>query len=859
MGNIIIRKRLDSGGSKQLRHLVCVMLTVVTLMSAYEIIQQLIKPSITIWQSHLITVIFSGIAATVAACFILNKYEKINRRLQKEINDHKQTEDEKEKYRETLEKMVRKRTSELTAVNVKLHDEIADRAQIVEALLSSDEKFRKLVESISDWVWEIDENYVFMYSSPKVEDMLGYEPSEILGKTPFDFMPSEEASGISEIFYNFASFKQPFAFIENVNLHKSGHQVTLETGGAPIFDKGGKFRGYRGISRDISDRKLAEDALRESEATLRGFFNANAIQMSVIELDRDDFIYVMPNKRIADFFGLSLEEMTGKSARELGLSDELIRHWVEVFRYFLENRETLTFEYEFPYKGREYWYQGCISLIYDSMSARPRFSFATVDITESKRAEREVQHLAYFDSLTGLPNRALLNDRLDQILAQSEREDWHVGILFLDIDRFKWINDTMGHSAGDKLLQAVAERLQKLLRTSDTVARLGGDEFVIVLSAVKHEQDISHVTQEIMEALSEPFELEEQEIFITASIGISIFPLDGKDVGSLLRSADTAMYVAKESGKNNYKFFSREMNLRAVERITLETNMRRALERGEFSLDYQPQVDMKIGGITGLEALLRWNHPETGFVSPGKFIPIAEETGLIIPIGEWVLRSACGQAKSLIDAGFSSIRMAVNISGCQFKQSNLARVVRQVLEETGLSPASLELELTESILMDSADCAINMLQELKAIGVHLAIDDFGTGYSSLTYLKHFPIDRLKIDQLFIRDITTNTDDASISNAIIALAHSLGMRVIAEGVETKEQMEFLASRDCHEMQGYYFSRPVSGEKMRHILENGLAVDNISIFPFRQFSNHPEIQRMSCRANNLAVLSDNISAT
>jgi diguanylate cyclase (GGDEF)-like protein/PAS domain S-box-containing protein len=859
MSNTIIRERQDSGGSRQLLHLLYVMLTVVALMSAYEIVKQLIKPSITIWQSHLINVMFSGIAATVAAYFILNKYEKINCRLRKEINDHKQTEDEKEQYRETLEKMVRKRTAELTAANVKLHDEIADRAQIVEALLSSEEKFRKLVESISDWVWEIDENYAFMYSSPKVEDMLGYETCEILGKTPFDLMTSEEASGISEIFHNFASFKQPFAFIENVNLHKSGHQVTLETGGAPIFDKGGKFRGYRGISRDISDRKLAEDALRESEATLRGFFNANAIQMSVIELDRDDFIYVMPNKRIADFFGLRLEEMSGKSARELGLSDELIRHWVEVFGYFLENRETLTFEYEFPYKGREYWYQGSISLIYDSMSARPRFSFAAVDITESKRAEREVQHLAYFDSLTGLPNRALLNDRLAQVLAQSEREDWHVGILFLDIDRFKWINDTQGHSAGDKLLQAVAERLQKRLRTSDTVARLGGDEFVIVLSAVKHVQDISHVTQEIMEALSAPFELGEQEVFISASIGIAIFPLDGNDVGSLLRNADTAMYVAKESGRNNYKFFSREMNLRAVERITLETNMRRALERGEFSLNYQPQVDMKNGGITGMEALLRWNHPETGFVSPGKFIPIAEETGLIIPIGEWVMRTACGQAKSLIDAGFPSIRMAVNISGCQFKQSNLAKVVRQVLEETGLSPASLELELTESILMDSADCAVNMLQELKAIGVHLAIDDFGTGYSSLTYLKNFPIDRLKIDQLFIRDITTNTDDASISNAIIAMAHSLGMRVIAEGVETKEQMEFLASRDCHEMQGYYFSRPVSREEIRHILENGLVVENISIFPFRQFSKQQEIQRMGRRANNFAVLAENISAT
>jgi diguanylate cyclase (GGDEF)-like protein len=462
-----------------------------------------------------------------------------------------------------------------------------------------------------------------------------------------------------------------------------------------------------------------------------------------------------------------------------------------------------------------------------------------VDITDSKQAEREIQQLAYFDSLTGLPNRTLLNDRLNQVLAQSKREGWNVGVLFLDIDRFKWINDTQGHATGDKLLQAVAERLRSRMRVSDTVARLGGDEFVIVLSAVKHEQDISHVTQDIMDALSAPFELGEQEIFVSASIGIAIFPMDGHDVGSLLRNADTAMYVAKESGRNNYKFFSQEMNHRAVERMSLETSLRRALERKEFSLVYQPQIDVKNGLITGMEALLRWNHPEKGFVSPGKFIPIAEETGLIIPIGEWVLRTACKHAKSLIDAGFPAMRMAVNISGCQFKQSNLAKLVRQTLEETGLSPFNLEIELTESILMESADCAVNMLKELKAIGVTLAIDDFGTGYSSLTYLKHFPINRLKIDQLFIRDIITNSDDASIAEAIIAMAGSLNMDVIAEGVETREQVEFLESRNCHEMQGFYFSRPVSEEKILEILENGLTVVNSRIFPFKGGADHLEV--------------------
>jgi diguanylate cyclase (GGDEF)-like protein/PAS domain S-box-containing protein len=829
MNSMATRERQDSKNGKRLLHLVWVMSSALILMSSYEFIKQLLKPSITIWQSHSITIIFSSMVATVTAFFVLKKYEVINQRLQYEIDEHRLAELEMAKYRENLERMVEKRTAELTITNQRLQEHLIERAHIVETLKSSEERYRNLVESINDWVWETDEYHVVTYSCPKLKDILGYDSCEILGKPLFELMHAEEAGGISVILDNFASFRQPFAFIENINIHKAGHQVVLESGGVPILDKDGEFRGYRGISRDISERKMVEETLRESEATLRGFFNSNGIQMSVIELDGDDIIFVMPNKQIADYFGLSQDKMCGKSARDIGLSEEFIRHWVEVFRYFLANRETLTFEYEFPYKEREQWYQGSISLIYDSMSSRPRFSFAAVDITDRKKAEREVQQLAYFDSLTGLPNRALLNDRLSQILAQSEREGWLVGILFLDIDRFKCINDTQGHATGDKLLQSGAKRLQKRLRESDTVARLGGDEFVIVLSAVKHEQDISHVAQEIMKALSMPFEIGELEIFISASIGIAISPLDGHDVGILLRNADTAMYVAKESGRNNYKFYSNEMNLKAVERMALESNLRRALEKDELSLVYQPQIDTRTGLMTGVEALLRWNHPETGAISPGKFIPIAEETGLIIPIGEWVLASACRQARSWIDAGFTSLCVAVNISGCQFKQGNLANLVRQVLEETGLDPANLELELTESILMDNAESAVNMLKELKTLGVNLAIDDFGTGYSSLTYLKHFPIDRLKIDQMFIRNITTDANDASISKAIIAMAHSLRMDVIAEGVETKEQKEFLAAHDCFEMQGYYFCRPVSAEIICHMLENGSMTGNMHLLP------------------------------
>jgi diguanylate cyclase (GGDEF)-like protein/PAS domain S-box-containing protein len=788
------------------------------VMTAYEAGKQMILPSITIWQSHFVTIVFGSMVAGIAAHHILKRYDAVNRRLRNEIQEHERTDREKARYREALERMIWQRTTELTISNRKLEEEISGRTHILRALLSSEERFRSFVETISDWVWETDESFRFTYSSPKVTDLLGYTPDEIMGKTPFDLMPDEEARGISVIFENFAQFLQPFAFVENVNRHKSGHQVTLETGGAPLLDEKRRCRGYRGISRDITDRKMAEEALRESEATLRGFFNANAILMSVLELEESDFVYVMPNKRIADFFGLSLEEMTGMSASALGIQPQFIRYWLEVLRYCLDVRETVTFEYEFPYKENKYWYQASISLVFDSTAQRPRFSFAAVDVTERKNAEQEIQQLAYSDTLTGLPNRTLMNDRLHQILAQSSREGWQVGILFLDLDRFKWINDTLGHAAGDTLLKQVAQRLTSRLRASDTVARLGGDEFVVVLSAIKHEQDIAHTTEEIRDCFAAPFVIEGQEIYVSASIGVAIFPMDGRDVGSLLRNADTAMYVAKESGRDNFQFFSQEMNHRAVERMSLERNLRKALEREEFSLFYQPQFDVRSGGVIGMEALLRWNHPEMGRIPPGKFIPIAEETGLIVPIGEWALRSACRQAKRWAEAGFGEFRMAVNISGSQFKQGNLPRLVTRILKETGLNPNSLELELTESILMENDVSAVDMLRELKAIGVHLAIDDFGTGYSSLTYLKHFPIDRLKIDQLFIRDITTSDDDASIAEAIIALARSLRMEVIAEGVETGEQVSFLRSRHCFEMQGFFFARPVPAEEMETFLES-----------------------------------------
>ncbi|HBA71962.1 MAG: two-component system response regulator [Geobacteraceae bacterium GWC2_55_20] len=447
-------------------------------------------------------------------------------------------------------------------------------------------------------------------------------------------------------------------------------------------------------------------------------------------------------------------------------------------------------------------------------------SGTTLDITARIRAESEIQQLINYDTLTGLPNRSLLHDRLHLAIAQAAREKNLLGVLILDLDRFKGINDALGHRAGDKLLKLVANRLGACVRETDTLARLGGDEFVAILVGVSHAEGITKVAKKILTIVSEPVYIEGHEIYSTCSIGIAVYPMDGEDSHTLLKHADLAMYQAKEQDRNNFQFFSRDMNIKVLERMMLENSMRKALEREEFFLVYQPQVDSRSGRITGMEALLRWQHPDLGLLSPDKFIYLAEENNFIIPLGEWVLRTACRQNKAWQNQGLPSVRVAVNLSAKQFGQYHLDQVIASTLMETGLEPEYLELEITESTIMKDAEQNTVILQKLKDMGVSLAIDDFGTGYSSLSYLKHFPISRLKIDRSFVRDITTNTDDAAIAEIIIDIARSLKLNVIAEGVETRAQMQFLSFNNCVEMQGYLFSRPVRADEFAKQLKNGL---------------------------------------
>lgn len=447
-------------------------------------------------------------------------------------------------------------------------------------------------------------------------------------------------------------------------------------------------------------------------------------------------------------------------------------------------------------------------------------SGTTLDITARIRAESEIQQLINYDTLTGLPNRSLLHDRLKLAIAQAAREHNLVGVLLLDLDRFKGINETLGHRAGDKLLKTVAKRLSACVRESDTLARLGGDEFVAILIGVSSEDGITTVAKKILALIAEPMYIDGHEIYTSGSIGIAVYPMDGDDGHTLLKHADLAMYQAKELDRNNFQFFSREMNIKVLERMMLETSMRKALEREEFFLVYQPQVDARSGRIIGMEALLRWQHPDLGLLGPDKFIYLAEDNGFIIPIGEWVLRTACKQNKAWQDAGLTPVRVAVNLSGKQFGQQRLDDMIAAVLMDTGLEAQWLEVEITESAIMKNAEHNTTILRKLKEMGIALAIDDFGTGYSSLSYLKHFPITRLKIDRSFVRDITTDPDDAAIAEMIIAMAQTLKLNVIAEGVETRSQMEFLSFHNCVEMQGYLFSRPVPAEEFATLLRDGL---------------------------------------
>ena len=470
--------------------------------------------------------------------------------------------------------------------------------------------------------------------------------------------------------------------------------------------------------------------------------------------------------------------------------------------------------------GVEYGIERKVTPIQDQDGSVTGAVVAFHDVSAARAKSLEMSRFAQHDALTDLPNRVLFNDRLTQAIALAERQGKQLAVMFVDLDHFKRINDSLGHDVGDKLLQSVAGRLTASVRRSDTVSRLGGDEFVVLLAQVEHAQDAAYSARKILRALAAPHIIDNKSFDINVSIGVSTYPRDGQDAEGLTNRADNAMYEAKEHGRNNYQFFRHEMHARLAERQSLEADLRCALRRNEFLLHYQPKLSLQTGEITGVEALIRWLHPQRGIIYPAQFVPIAEECGLIAPIGQWVLLEACKQAQAWRDSGLGVVPVSVNVSAAEFGAKDFLSGVRTVLIATGVEPQHLELELTESVLMRDAEAAVVTLLKLKAMGVQLAIDDFGTGYSSFTYLRRFPLDALKLHQSFVQEITADPGDAAIVSAMINLGRSLKQRVIAEGVETRAQLKFLQLHGCGEGQGYYFSPPVVAEQARKLVEDGI---------------------------------------
>jgi diguanylate cyclase (GGDEF)-like protein/PAS domain S-box-containing protein len=559
------------------------------------------------------------------------------------------------------------------------------------------------------------------------------------------------------------------------------------------------------VSRDVTDRVRFEEALRESEDRFRRIFEDGPVGMALIS---PDMRVAQVNGAMCRMLGYSESELKATSIVDVTHPDDVAAD-VEQARLLTEGAiSSYKMEKRFVKKGGEViWGELTATLIRDHNGEMVYGLGMVQDITARKRAEDTVRHLAFHDVLTGLPNRALLKDRLGMALAQAQRQAGTVAVMFLDLDRFKLINDTLGHSVGDDLLRNVGAQLQKLLREGDTVARVGGDEFTLILPNMTDTKDVIKAAQRILRSLSEPRMLAGRDVRITASLGIAIYPEDGRDAETLLRNADTAMYRAKERGKDTFEMYTSSMNQDGFQRLVLENSLRHALERREFIVYYQPQVEIASMKVVGLEALARWEHPERGIISPDEFIHIAEETGQIIPLGAQVLRMACDQSRRWQDAGLAALRIAVNLSARQFQQRDLVDSIAVTLADTGMPPERLQLEITEHVAMQDAEFTAATLKRLRQMGVQIAIDDFGTGYSSLSYLKAFPINTVKIDRSFIRDITVDASDAAITHAIIAMAHSLNLKVTAEGVETPEQLAFLREAGCDEFQGYIFSKPL----------------------------------------------------
>ncbi len=677
--------------------------------------------------------------------------------------------------------------------------DISERKRSEAALRQSEEKWRSLTQYSPDYICTLNREGIIQFINQAVPSLT---PEEMIGKTQVEYLPEKYRSVALACYQQVLDTGVPNQY-ETEFCDPEGKNYYFEMQVGPIRDQE-EIIGLTVSARDLTERKKSEEKLHQLAAVVQNTAEG------VIVTDAAGKIITV-NNAFTVITGYPEEEVLGQNPRFLNSK----KHDRGFYTTLWATIDTAGFWqgeiWDRRKTGEIFPTWSTISSVKDSDGKLVNYVSVFSDISSIKRSQEKLDFLAHHDPLTELPNRLLFNDRLRHALKRALRESKEVAVIFLDLDRFKNINDSLGHPIGDILLQEAAERIMALVRSEDTVARLGGDEFIILIEEVSDIQGIAQLAQKIVDVFDRPFLIKEHELHLTVSAGISLYPDDGEDGPTLVKNADAAMYRAKEEGRNDYQFYTKALTTAVFERLTLETKLRHAVKNKELVLHYQPQYLLATGEIIGAEALVRWQHPDMGLVMPAKFIPLAEESGLIVAIGKWVLHEACRQMKCWVDANLSLKRIAVNLSGIQFQRGNIVATIKHTLDQIGLSPQRLELEITEGLIMQKTDRAISMLTRLQDLGITIAIDDFGTGYSSLSYLKQLPVDKLKIDRSFVRDITHDANDEAITRAVVALGQSLQLKVIAEGVETEEQRKFLENLGCDESQGNYYSPAVPAEE------------------------------------------------
>jgi diguanylate cyclase (GGDEF)-like protein/PAS domain S-box-containing protein len=706
-------------------------------------------------------------------------------------------------FDEQTRSLLQKITSNMDYTLAEFENE-KSRKKIEEDLIDSHKLLMTIINTVPVRIFWKDKNLNYLGCNVAfAKDAGKSSPDEIVGKNDYQMSWKEQAALYNADDRYVIDSKTSKLSFEEPQTIADGNTVWVRTSKVPLYNSKNESVGILGVYDDITEQKLSENALIESRQHLQ----------AIIENEPECVKLVNPRGQLVEMnsAGLAmLEADTLEEAQNQNLISYLLPEWRTPFldlhkQVMAGHSGVLEFEIK-GLKGTHRWLETHAVPMHDSSSKATMLLGITRDVTEYKETQQKIEFMANYDALTGLPNRLKLEEHLEYLLTLSKRSECSFALMFLDIDHFKDINDTLGHSIGDELLMKFGQRIKGILREEDTLARFGGDEFIILFPDTNAMQ-AQQIAQKLLSTVYHPFLCEHHELTVTTSIGIAMYPLDGLDKDTLYKNADTAMYRAKNDGRNAYSFFTKEMQTSGKRNLELGNALYYALLQNELHLVYQPQISMTTGKVIGVEALLRWTHPKFGNVSPVEFIPIAENNGLILPIGEWVLKSAIKQMKEWIDKGMSPMIMAVNLSAVQFRNANLPELIEQILHSAGLPPEYLEIELTEGVTMNNPQMAINIMNNLHKIGIKMSIDDFGTGYSSLSYLKKFKVYKLKIDQSFVRDITTDSEDRAIVAAIINMAHSLGLQTIAEGVETIEQLDYLREQGCDEMQGYYYSKPL----------------------------------------------------